>query len=174
MPPIDPPMARKDVGDAQLVEQRDLRARHVGDGDDREVCAPVGAVRLQAGRAGRAHAAAQHVGADDEEAVGIDRHAGANDQRPPGGAAGDRVRAGGELVAGQGVADDDDIALVGVERAPGLVGDLDVFERAAAIQLQGPVGVATDRCFNPSAPLRVRAGASMVRSLDQVGHGMKQ
>jgi hypothetical protein len=139
----------ENVGDAQPFQQRDLRARHVGDGDHREVCAPVGAVRLQAGRAGRAHAAAQHVGTDDEEAVGIDRQAGTNDQRPPFGAAGDRVRAGGELVAGEGVADDDDIALVGVERAPGLVGDLDMFEHAAAIQLQGPVRGRDGQVFQP-------------------------
>ncbi len=93
----------------------------------------------------------------------------ADDAVPPGGPAGDGVGRGGELVAGQGVADDDHVGLVGVERAPGLVGDLDVFERAAAIQLEGLAGVATDRRFSPSAPLRVRAGAFMAADLDQVG-----
>ena len=61
--------------------------------------------RVGRGRTGRAHAAAEDVGADDEEAVGVDRLAGADHQLPPAGLAGDRIDVGDMLVAGQRMAD---------------------------------------------------------------------
>ena len=168
----------EDVFDAQTIKQRDLGADHVGDGDDREVGAPVGPVRLAAGRAGRAHAAAEDVRADDEEAVGVDGQAGADDQVPPGRAAGDRVGAGGELVAGESVADDDDIALVGVEFAPGFVGDLDVFERAAAVQTERLVRRGDGQAFQPIRPAegaggRIHGYRTSFRPQTNEGAGMK-
>ena len=91
--------------DPERVEQRDLRADHVADGDHREAHAVGLAVRRRARRPGRAHAAADHVGADHVEAVGVDRLARADHAVPPAGLAGDRVRAGDVLVAGQRVED---------------------------------------------------------------------
>jgi hypothetical protein len=79
MPPIEPPMHAEQRLDAEMVEQHRLRAHHVADGDHRQVEA-VGRAgrRIGRGRAGRAHAAADDVGADDEVAVGVDRLAGAD------------------------------------------------------------------------------------------------
>ena len=110
--------------DAEVIDQAHLRIDHVADGDDGEVEA-VGLARARVDRGGprRAHAAAEDVGADDEEAVGVDRLAGADERRPPAGLAGHRVLARDVLVARQRVADEDGVGLVGVERAVGLVGD---------------------------------------------------
>ncbi len=56
--------------DAETVEQHGLRAHHVGNGDDRKIQPPRLAGRgIGRGRTGRAHAAADHVGADDEVLV---------------------------------------------------------------------------------------------------------
>ena len=49
--------------------------------------------RVDRRRAGRAHAAAEHVGADDEVAIGVDRPARADQRRPPARLAGDRIGA---------------------------------------------------------------------------------
>src|SRR3546814_5894275 len=59
-----------------------------------------------------------------------------DDQLPPARLAGDRVRFGGELVAGQGMADEDRIRLVRVQPAIGLVRDRERPEFRAAIELQ--------------------------------------
>ena len=69
--------------DAEVIDQRHLRVDHVADGDDGKVDAPgLAGVGVDAGGAGRAHAAAEHVGADDEEAVGVDRLARARPSSP--------------------------------------------------------------------------------------------
>jgi hypothetical protein len=76
-----------------MVDQHRLRAHHVADGDDRKVEAiGLAGRRIGRGRAGRAHAAAEHVGADDEEAVGVDRPAGADHRSPTSRLAGDGIR----------------------------------------------------------------------------------
>src|SRR3546814_15981800 len=59
-----------------------------------------------------------------------------DDQLPPARLAGDRVRLGGELVAGQGMADADSIRLVRVQPAIGMVRDRERPEFRAAIELQ--------------------------------------
>ena len=68
--------------------------------------------------------------------------------------AGDRVRVGDVLVAGQRVADQDRVAALGVERAVGLIGDRERPEIDAAIEphrrLDGE---------RVSGPVRVRARA---------------
>lgn len=126
--------------DAEMVEQHRLGADHVADRHQRQVEAPAPAGRrIGRGRSGGAEAAAEHIGADYEEAVGVDRPAGADEQRPPAGLAGQRVARGDILVAGQGVADENGVAAVLVQRAIGLVGDLPGIEHGAAIELQGPV-----------------------------------
>ena len=97
--------------DAEMVEQHRLRAHHVADGDDRKIEAPrLAGLRIGRGRPGRAHAAADHVRADDEIALGVDRLAGADHGLPPARLAGDRMHVGDMLVAGQRVADQDGVA----------------------------------------------------------------
>ena len=111
------------VGNAEMIEQPRLRPHHVGDGDDREL-EPVRAPgrRVDRARPGRAHAAADHVRADDEEAIGVDRLARADHDLPPARLAGDRMGVGDMLVAGQRMTDQHEVRLGGVERAVGLIG----------------------------------------------------
>ncbi len=96
--------------------------------------------RIGRGRPGRAHAAADHVRADDEIAVGVDRPARPDHGLPPARLAGDRMDVGDVLVAGQRMADQDRVAALGVERAVGLVGDLERREIDAGIEPQRLVG----------------------------------
>ena len=110
--------------DAEMVDQQRLRAHHVGDRDDRKVEAVgLAGLRIERGGAGRAHAAAEDVRANDEEPVGVERPARADHRLPPARAAGDRVRIGDMLVAGQGVTEENGVGFRRVERAIGLVGD---------------------------------------------------
>ena len=58
---------------------------------------------------------------------------------------------GDELIAGQGMTDQDGVALVGVERAIGHIGDGEGRQRAAAIQLQRRVDVTALPTSAPGA-----------------------
>ena len=137
MPPIEPPTTQNSVSMPRPIDQHGLRAHHVGNGDDREIQSPQLAGRgIGRGRPGRAHAAADHVGADDEVAVGVERPARADHGLPPAGLAGHRVHVVDMLVAGQRMADQDGVGAIGVELAIGLVGDLERREIDAAIELQ--------------------------------------
>ena len=137
MPPIEPPTTQNSVSMPRPVEQHGLRAHHVGNGDDRKIQSPhLAGGGIGRGRPGRAHAAADHVRADDEVAVGVERPAGTDHGFPPAGLAGHRVHIVDVLVAGQRVADQDGVGAIGVEFAIGLVGDLERREIDAAIELQ--------------------------------------
>ena len=93
------------------------------------------------GRAGRAEAAADDVRADDEEAVGVDDLAGTDQHLPPARLAGHRIGVGDMLVAGQRMADQDGVGLARVvERAVGLVGDLERRQQHAGVELERLVG----------------------------------
>ena len=75
-----------EFGNAEMVEEEFLGAHHVEDGEGGEA----EAVRfagggIRGGRAGGAGAAAGDVGADDEEAAGIDGFTGADEVIPPAG-----------------------------------------------------------------------------------------
>src|SRR4029079_10780193 len=96
-------------------------------------------------RAGRALTPAEHVGAHDEVAVGVER-ATRPDQvaPPPRGRVAVDERAGRVTVAGERVADEDRVRPVGVERAPRLVGDRDVAQRAPTFEHERPVGCDLD------------------------------
>ncbi len=123
--------------DAEPVDQHGLRAHHVGNGDDRKIQPPQFAGGgIGRGRPGRAHAAADHVRADDEVTVGIERAAGTDHGFPPAGLAGHRMDVGDVLIAGQRMADQDGVGAIGIELAIGLIGDLERREIDAAIELQ--------------------------------------
>jgi hypothetical protein len=128
------------VRDAEMVEECRLHAHHVGDGDHREVEVPWlasgGIARL---RAGRAHAVAQHVDADDVEARRIEDLARSDQALPPALLACDGMRLGDELVAGQRMTDKDGIALGRVQLAVGLVGHAIGAEIDAAVEAQRAV-----------------------------------
>ena len=122
---------------AQMLDQPLLGPHHVADGDQREVGAPgLAGLGIDLGRAGGAHAAAQHIGADDKEAVGVYRLAGSDHADPPAGLAGHRMVRCHELVAGQGMADQDRVALGRIQGAIGHIGDGERRQGLAAVQRQ--------------------------------------
>ncbi len=127
--------------DPEMIEQHGLRTHHVANGDDGKFQAPWlaggGAGRS---RAGRSHATAQHVRADHKIALGIDRAAWTDHGLPPAALARHRMHIGDMLVAGQRVADQDRIAALGIERAVGLVGDLERRKLDARVEPQRLVG----------------------------------
>ena len=131
----------KQLVDAEMIDQRHLRLHHVADGDDGKIQAPgLAGLGVDAGRSRRAHAAAEHVGADDEEAVGVDGLARTHHRLPPAGLAGDGMRARHVLVAGQGVRDQNGIRLCPIQDAVGLVGDAVGGELPLGIEAQGLEG----------------------------------
>ena len=122
--------------DSEMLDEFLLRPDHVADRHRREIEAPEFArfVLVRAARPGRAHAAAEHIGADDEIAVGIDRLAGPHHGLPPAGLAGQRMRLGDILIAGQRMADQDRVGPVRVQPSVGAIGDLDLAQRDAAVE----------------------------------------
>ena len=82
--------------DAEVAQQRAVDRVEVADRDEGEV-QPVRLARRGIGRrrSGGALAAAEQVGADDEEAVGVDRPAGPDERAPPVGRVGVAGRARG-------------------------------------------------------------------------------
>jgi len=137
------PRHGEQAGDAQPVEQVTLRLDHIGDGDQREACPIRPAIRRERRGAGAALAAADHVGAEHEVTVGVEQLARPDGFIPPARLLVRivRVRAGGVGVAGEGVADQDGVGAVGVERPVGLVGQGEGGQRLAAAQPQRNVKV---------------------------------
>ena len=130
--------------DAEMVEQHRLGAHHVAHGDNRKIEPPWHAGGgIGRGRPGRAHAAADHVGADDEIALGVDRLAGPDHGLPPSGLAGHRMTIHGVLIAGKRVADENGVTALGIERAVCLVGDLEGAKIDSRVQTQWSVGRKT-------------------------------
>ena len=151
------------VGDAEMVEQGGLGTHHVGDRHHREAQVPGLPVRrIEGERPGGAHAAAQHVAADHEVAVGVDDPARPDQAIPPAFLAGHRIGVGDKLVGGQRMADQHGVRLVGIEPAIGLVGDAVGAEFDAAIELERPVG-AQDRGAASLQRLALGAGETVER-----------
>jgi hypothetical protein len=140
--------------DAELVQERALGPHHVRDRDHREA-GPVGRARRRVVRRGpgRAPAAAEQVGGDDEEAVGVERLARADHPVPPAerlarrpvavvgrepvaGALGRRRlgEAGRVGVPAERVAHQDDVVALRREGAVGLVGHPDRVQLPAAVE----------------------------------------
>ena len=129
----------EELVDAEMIDQRHLRLHHVADGDDGKIQAPgFAGLGIDAGRSRRAHAAAEHVGADDKEAVGVDGLARSHHRLPPAGLAGNGMWARDVLVAGQGMRDENGIRLRPIQDAVGLVGNAVGGELPLGIQAQGP------------------------------------
>ena len=144
---------RAQARDAEPFERAPLSLDHVADRDRREVgtVGPAGR-RVDRRGAGRAATAAEYVLADHEEAVGVDRLTGADEDLPPArrvvGVVARRVR-----VAGEGVADEDRVVALGGEFSPGLAGDLDFRESSTEFELE--------RSVEPKVPgVRQREGAA--------------
>ena len=130
-----------DALEAELAQEHAVHVDDVRDGDLREARA-VGRAGLRVDRrgAGRAHAAAEDVGADDEEAVGVDAAAGAGHAGPPAGVAVVALVAAGDVgVARERVADEHDVVALGRELAARLVGDVHLAEDAALLEAEPPV-----------------------------------
>ena len=123
--------------DAEMFDQFDLCPHHVGDGDDRETESPGLAGGSEVRRPGASHAAAQHIGANEKIAVAVEHAALPGHAVPPAWFAGQGMRFGGELVAGQGVAYQDGIGLGRVQLAIGLIGDRHSRKLHAAVEPQG-------------------------------------
>ena len=121
----------EELVDAEMLEEPLLHVHHVLDGDHGKV-EPVGlsCFGIYGGGAGRALAAAKNVGADHEVLVRVQGLARPDDDVPPAGLLLALVPACGMGVAGEGVADQHGIALLLVQLAVGLVGDIDLVSRS--------------------------------------------
>lgn len=127
--------------DAEGVEEPELRPHHVFhcyDGEMRRVALAVG--RVEGGGAGAPVAGPQHVDADDEVFIRVERRAGADEVFPPAslrvGGCGFGVRGGGE--AGE---EEDGVGLGAVEGAPCFVGGCVRGQEAAPVEVEGVGGV---------------------------------
>ena len=124
--------------DAESVGDPRLGARLIPDADVWEAPAPHPAVWCERHGARAAATAAEHVDRHDEQLVGVEGRAGADETRPPprrrlpGADRPDDVR-----VSGQGVLDEDGVARVVVQLAPALVRHDDVGQGGAVLQRQG-------------------------------------
>jgi hypothetical protein len=124
-----------------MIEQHGLGPHHVAHRDHRKIETPgLTGARIDRGRAGAAHAGTQHVGADNEIPLGVDRPARPHHGFPPAGLSGHRVNVGDMLVAGEGVAYQNGVAARAVERPVSLVGDLERGKLDARIEPERLVG----------------------------------
>ena len=154
MPPIEPPITQNRSGmprwSSSAAWARTMSAM-VTTGKRRFHGWPVAGSMAE--RAGRAHAAAEHVDADDEVARRIERPCPAR----PGSSHQPSLPVTGCSSATnwsprQRVADQDGVRLVGVERAVGLVGHAIGAELDAAVEPQRPLD-AQDRVAAPGQRL---------------------
>ena len=123
-----------------MFHQAFLRAHHVPDGDGRKIRPPRPAkpaprrIGHFTARPGGAHAAAKHIGADQEIPICIERFARTNDVFPPARLAGDGMVFGDILIARQRMADQHGIAGCRVQPPIGAVGDRERRDDRATFQ----------------------------------------
>lgn len=144
--------------DAKVIEEREVGIDDVSDVEVGEGCSEAfSGFGIDAGRAGRAVAAAEVVGADDEEAVGVDCFAGANHFIPPAiveflgpvvGTLGGRGMVAGDVMgSGESVEDEDGVGLIVVQGAPCGVGELSRGYAAAFPESEVAEGEEGCLCF---------------------------
>ena len=127
----------QDARDAQVREQLAVHLHKIGDGKQREAQAVRGTgCGIDRRRAGRSLAATEQVRRDHEEAVGVDRLAGADQRVPPARPVGIAMVAGGVRIAREGMADHDDVAVVGCALPVGLVRHLDGKEGLSRVEYE--------------------------------------
>ena len=125
---------RGEALDAQVIRQARLRRHPVLHRHHGKVRAPgLASGRVDGRRAGGAEARTDVIGANDEEAVGVQGLARAHHVVPPA----DIIRVvrvdAGDVVRGvEGVADQHCVRARGIERAVGLVGDFELGQHRAA------------------------------------------
>ena len=107
---------------AERIDKTLLQANHVADGNDRKTHGEILArCWIDAVRTGCALTTAQYVGADDEVAIGIKRFAWPDHGGPPAGLAVLTMDAGGMGITGEGMQDQNGVAVVGVQFAIGFI-----------------------------------------------------
>ena len=129
-----------------MIDQHFLRSNHVTNGNDGKR-QPIGLAgdRIEILGPRGAKAATQHIGANDEETIGIDRQAGTGQQCPPAGLAGDRVGVVRHILStGQGMRHQDRVRTVRIQRAIGLIGDRIRPQLDTAIKLHRRIGAQRD------------------------------
>ncbi len=93
-----------------MIDEQRLRPHHIGYRHDGKIeSIRLAGVRIDRGGAGRAHAAAKDVWANDEESVGVERAPGTNHRLPPSWPASERMPVGDVLIAGQGVTNQESV-----------------------------------------------------------------
>jgi hypothetical protein len=118
-----------DATDPERVGERDLRADLVADRDRRKPDPEAPARGVARRRPEAAVAAPEHVGADDEVALGIERATGPEQRCPP---------AVGVGRSGQRVAHDHGVVTGRVQAAPGPVGEHEVIEHGPGLERERP------------------------------------
>ena len=127
----------KQLIDPKMIDQHGLGAHHIADRDNWKIEA-IGFLcrRIDRRRTGCSQTTTEDIRTNDEKAVRIDHLAGPDHDIPPAGASRDGVLIGRELVAGQGVTDQNRIGSVGVEGTICLIGDRKRAELDAAIEFE--------------------------------------
>ncbi len=98
-----------------MIEQPLLGTDHIMNSDHRErQCPRLAGRRVDVLRTRRPHAAAQHIGADNEIPIGVEHQGGPDHRFPPARLAGDRMRVSDVLVSAQRMADQDRVRPIAV------------------------------------------------------------
>jgi hypothetical protein len=109
-----------------MIEEPFLDINHILDGNKRKIeTVGLSLLLIGGGGASRAFAATQDVGADHKILIRIQGFAGTNDDIPPAGLLLAFMQATGMSVSGEGMADQDGVALFLVLPPIGLIGDHD-------------------------------------------------